>query len=109
MNFPLSNEIDRERLHAMKVLVVDDHPLFLSGIRGVLESLADDVSVLEAGSAEDAIEHIQRAGHRLHLPRPAASGPERHRVSRGTAQAAGTGTRGDFVGARIAQRHSLRA
>ena len=61
MNFPLSNEIDRERLHAMKVLVVDDHPLFLSGIRGVLESLADDVSVLEAGSAEDAIEHIQRA------------------------------------------------
>ena len=56
-----STEIQRERLRAMKVLVVDDHPLFLSGIRGVLEGLADEVCVLEAGSAEDAIAHIERA------------------------------------------------
>lgn len=44
----------------MKVLVVDDHPLFLSGIRGVIESLADEVCVLEATSAEEAVARIQR-------------------------------------------------
>ena len=60
MSFVISKEIQRERLHAMKVLVVDDHPLFLSGIRGVIESLADEVCVLEATSAEDAIAQIER-------------------------------------------------
>ena len=40
----------------MKILLVDDHPLFLAGIRHVLAGLADQVTILEAGSAETAFE-----------------------------------------------------
>lgn len=39
----------------MKVLLVDDHPLFIAGIRGVLETLGPDVEVLEAGTAQRAL------------------------------------------------------
>lgn len=40
----------------MKVLLVDDHPLFIEGIRGVLQRLDDQLSIQTAGSCEEAIE-----------------------------------------------------
>jgi DNA-binding NarL/FixJ family response regulator len=39
----------------MQVLVVDDHPLVRDGVRFALASFADDVRVLEAGNAEEAL------------------------------------------------------
>ena len=38
----------------MKVLLVDDHPLILSALQGVIKGLGDDVTVLGAGSAKAA-------------------------------------------------------
>ena len=35
----------------MKVLLVDDHPLILSALQGVIKGLGDDVTVLGAGRA----------------------------------------------------------
>lgn len=58
---PDHEAIRGEHWGAMKILVVDDHPLFLSGIRTVLEGLADAVTILEAGSAEAAFAHLERA------------------------------------------------
>jgi DNA-binding NarL/FixJ family response regulator len=43
----------------MIVLVVDDHPLFLSGVRVVLEAMADDVTVLEACSGQEAFGQLE--------------------------------------------------
>lgn len=40
----------------MKILLVDDHPLFIEGIRTVLQRLNDDVVIQAAGSCEEAIE-----------------------------------------------------
>jgi len=40
----------------MKILLVDDHPLFIEGIRTVLQRLNDHVSIQSAGSCEEAIE-----------------------------------------------------
>ncbi|MDH5445702.1 MAG: response regulator transcription factor [Gammaproteobacteria bacterium] len=39
----------------MKILVVDDHPLFLEGIRTVLPQLGTDVSIQSSGSCEEAM------------------------------------------------------
>lgn len=38
----------------MKVLIADDHPLFRSSLKHVLQSLEDDVVVIEAGDFEEA-------------------------------------------------------
>jgi DNA-binding NarL/FixJ family response regulator len=40
----------------MRVLIVDDHPLFRDGLRGLLESIADLQVCGEAGSGSDAVE-----------------------------------------------------
>jgi len=40
----------------MKILLVDDHPLFIEGIRTVLQRLNDQVVVQSAGSCEEAME-----------------------------------------------------
>ena len=40
----------------MKILLVDDHPLFIEGIRGVLQRLDDNLAIQTAGSCEEAIE-----------------------------------------------------
>ena len=40
----------------MKILLVDDHPLFIEGIRTVLQRLNDDVVIQAAGSCEEALE-----------------------------------------------------
>src|SRR3972149_621919 len=41
---------------AMKILIVDDHPLVREGVRHTLASLQRDVIVLEAGNANEALE-----------------------------------------------------
>ena len=40
----------------MRVLIVDDHPLFRDGLRGLLESVADLEVCGEAGSGSEAVE-----------------------------------------------------
>lgn len=40
----------------MKIILVDDHPLFIEGIRIVLQRLNDDVVIQSAGSCEEAQE-----------------------------------------------------
>lgn len=44
----------------MKVLLVDDHPLILSALQAVIQSLSDDVTVVGAGSARAAKQTLQR-------------------------------------------------
>jgi len=39
----------------MKILLVDDHPLFLEGMRGVLQKLDEAVSIHTSGSCEEAL------------------------------------------------------
>lgn len=39
----------------MKILLIDDHPLFIAGIRGVLQALGPDVEIHDAGTAERAL------------------------------------------------------
>lgn len=39
----------------MNILLVDDHPLFLEGMRGVLQKLNDVVSIHTSGSCEEAL------------------------------------------------------
>ncbi|MDH5391792.1 MAG: response regulator transcription factor [Gammaproteobacteria bacterium] len=39
----------------MKVLLIDDHPLFIEGIRGVLLKLAEGIVIEDAGSCEEAL------------------------------------------------------
>ena len=44
----------------MKLLLVDDHPLFLEGFRRVLEDMLEDLIVLTATSARCAVAEIKR-------------------------------------------------
>jgi DNA-binding NarL/FixJ family response regulator len=39
----------------MKIMLVDDHPLFLEGVRTVLQQLDDNVSIQTTGSCEEAL------------------------------------------------------
>jgi len=39
----------------MKILLVDDHPLFIEGISSVLHKLNEDVSIQTSGSCEEAL------------------------------------------------------
>ncbi len=56
--------VDRSRL---KLLVADDHPLFRAGLRHLLDRLADQVEIVEAGSADQAFEHLAGDGFDLVL------------------------------------------
>ncbi len=40
---------------ALKVLVIDDHPLVQAGVSAALQSLAEDVTVMAAGHADEAL------------------------------------------------------
>ena len=42
----------------MKILLVDDHPLFMEGMRGILHKLEKDVSIHTTGSCEEALSLI---------------------------------------------------
>lgn len=43
----------------MKVLLVDDHPLILSALQGVIRGLGDDVTVVGVASAAELRNHLQ--------------------------------------------------
>jgi DNA-binding NarL/FixJ family response regulator len=45
---------------AMKVLLVDDHPLILAALRSVITGLGDDVVVVGASSGDEAREVLAR-------------------------------------------------
>lgn len=40
----------------MKILLVDDHPLFIEGMRGILKRLHEHIVIHTAGSCEEALE-----------------------------------------------------
>ncbi|VAX13850.1 two component transcriptional regulator, LuxR family [hydrothermal vent metagenome] len=42
----------------MKILLIDDHPLFRAGIATILKTLTEQVQLLEASSCEEALELI---------------------------------------------------
>lgn len=42
----------------MKVLLIDDHPLILSALQSVIQGLSDNVTVVTAGSAQEAREKL---------------------------------------------------
>jgi DNA-binding NarL/FixJ family response regulator len=44
----------------MKILVIDDHPLFREGLRYVLGDLADDIQLLEASTSDESKEILQQ-------------------------------------------------
>jgi len=43
----------------MRILIIDDHQLFIDGIRHIVKLLDDDVDILEANSAGDAIQYME--------------------------------------------------
>ena len=44
----------------MDVLLIDDHPLFRKGIAGILNTLSDQVRLVEVSSCEEALESISK-------------------------------------------------
>lgn len=51
----------------LRVLIVDDHPIFRSGLRGVLEGAGHQV-VAEAGDGQAALDTLARLGSEADLP-----------------------------------------
>ena len=47
----------------MKILLVDDHPLFIEGMRGILQRLDDAVVIQTSGSCEEALGLIEIDGN----------------------------------------------
>lgn len=43
----------------MKILVVDDHPLFMDGLLQVLQQLRPNITAIQIGNAEKALEYIE--------------------------------------------------
>lgn len=62
----------------MKVLLIDDHPVFREGLALLLMPLVDAMSVWEAGSCEEALDLLERQGEAdltiLDLSLPGMSG-----------------------------------
>ena len=58
----------------MRILVVDDHQLFIDGIRHIITSLDKDIEILEATSADHARQHLDASSELdlvlldLHMP-----------------------------------------
>ena len=46
----------------MKVLIVDDHPLFRAGFHAVLEQSALEAGVLSVSSVPEALQTLQKDG-----------------------------------------------
>ena len=45
----------------MKILLVDDHPLFIEGMRSILQRLDEDVAIETSGSCEEALAQIEQS------------------------------------------------
>ena len=43
----------------MRILIIDDHQLFIDGIRLIVNSLDNEVDIIEANSADDAIHYME--------------------------------------------------
>jgi DNA-binding NarL/FixJ family response regulator len=56
---PASLSLDRST--PMQILIADDHSLFRDGLRHVLSTLAEDVTVLESGTLQEAINLLERS------------------------------------------------
>ena len=46
----------------LKILIVDDHPLFRAGLRHLVSQLSDDLEILEAGNGEQALARLDDDG-----------------------------------------------
>lgn len=57
--FVIIHAITQKSTRPMKILVIDDHPLFLDGLLQVLQQLGPDVTTAQVGSAESALEYIE--------------------------------------------------
>jgi DNA-binding NarL/FixJ family response regulator len=55
-----ADRLTLDRSIAMQILIADDHSLFRDGLRHVLSTLADDVTILEAGTLQEAISLLER-------------------------------------------------
>lgn len=47
----------------MKILIIDDHPLLIAGVRDVLHSLDARVDCVDAGNGAEALEHLRTDSH----------------------------------------------
>src|SRR5215472_15131227 len=56
-----ANAVSLARSMSMQILIADDHSLFRDGLRHVLSTLADDVTVMEAGTLQEAISLLERS------------------------------------------------
>ena len=66
--------IQQERSLEMRILIVDDHPLFIDGIRHIIQTLDDNVDLIEANSAKEALLLLEKSSNLdlilldLHMP-----------------------------------------
>src|SRR5205814_9542858 len=80
--FGPSSEVYPVQLYArdipcMKILVVDDHVLIREAMRGVLRELRGDMTVLEAGKSQQAMEIVAAEHADLGLIWLALNSPDR--------------------------------
>lgn len=58
----------------MRIIIVDDHPLFIDGIRHIIKALDDNVDLIEANSAKEALLLLEKSSNidlillDLHMP-----------------------------------------
>lgn len=60
-------------MKALRILIVDDHPVVREGFRGLLQSIETTVTISLASNAEEAMQHLRTAGFDLvitdiHMP-----------------------------------------
>jgi DNA-binding NarL/FixJ family response regulator len=55
------HRLSLDRSMTMQILIADDHSLFRDGLRHVLSTLADDVTILESGTLQEAISLLERS------------------------------------------------
>jgi len=60
LEFCSGNDLSDQGLSAMKILIVDDHPLFRAGFHAVLEQGALDAGILSVSSVQEALQILQR-------------------------------------------------
>ena len=60
-------------MKALRILIVDDHPVVREGLRGLLQSIETTVTISLASNVEEAMQHLRTAGFDLvitdiHMP-----------------------------------------